>query len=117
MLAVRNVFVLAGLILATFPTALSANPEKDAVKAVIKAVKQGDDLGAAYPGVITTNEIASLQRVTKCSALNLMKQKAGYYTVVWDCGSKGALGMRVAVSDGKVAAISTMEIGMQPNTR
>lgn len=110
-------FALAGLILAAVPAASFANPEKDAAKAVIEAVKQGDDLGAAFPGAITTNEIASLQRVTKCSALNLMKQKSGYYTVVWDCGSKGALGMRVTVIGGKVASISTMEIGMQPNTR
>jgi hypothetical protein len=39
-----------------------------------------------------------------------MKQPEGHYTVVWDCGSKGALGMEVEVNDKKVSSISTMEV-------
>ena len=93
-----------------------ASPDRDSVKSVIKAVKKGEDLGAAFPGAISAREMASLQRVSRCRALNLMKQRGGHYTVVWDCGSKGALGLRVEVTDGKVTSISTMEIVLRPNT-
>jgi hypothetical protein len=44
-----------------------------------------------------------------------MKQKEGYYTVVWDCGSKGALGMEVVVTTGVVTSVSTMEIEKRAN--
>jgi hypothetical protein len=91
--------------------------EKDAVKSVIKAVKAGSDLSAAFPGAITAAEVASLKRVVKCYPMNLMKQEGGYYTVVWDCGSSGALGMKVVVSGSTVASISTMEVGRRPNVR
>ena len=107
--------VVSVLALACSSSLLAANPDKDAAKAVIAAVKQGADLMSKFPGAIDATQAASLQRVTKCSALNLMKQQGGYYTVVWDCGSKGALGMRVVVAAGKVTSISTMEIGMRPN--
>jgi hypothetical protein len=107
--------VMVGMILATLATAVAASPEKDAVKAVIKAVEQGEDLSTAFPGAITARESASLQRVSKCAALNLMKHKEGYYTVVWDCGSKGALGMEVVVTAGVVTSVSTMEIVMRAN--
>lgn len=112
----KSALFFAGLVIATFPTALLASPNKNAVKAVIKAVKQGDDLSVAFPTAITATEIASLKRVAKCSALNLMKQKGGYYTVVWDCGSKGALRMKVVVSQSSVTSISTAEVGMGSNT-
>ena len=108
---------LAVFALASSSASIAANPDKDAAKAVIAAVKQGADLTLKFPGAIDATQAASLQRVTKCSALNLMKQQGGYYTVVWDCGSKGAVGMRVVVAAGKVTSISTMEIGMQPNAR
>lgn len=111
----KSVFVMVGAVLATSPAALAASPEKNAVKAVITAIKRGENLNAAFPGSTTARENASLQRVAKCSALNLMKQAGGYYTVVWDCGSKGALGMKVVVTDGKITSVSTMEIGMRPN--
>jgi hypothetical protein len=114
---VKRALVITTLFFAMPCAALAATPDKEAVKAVIKAVKQGEDLATAYPGAISAMETASLQRVSKCSALNLMKQKGGYYTVVWDCGSKGALGMKVVVTKGQVASISTMPIGIQPNTR
>ena len=110
-------FVVAALALGSSTTSIAANPDKDAAKAVIAAVKQGADLMSKFLGAIDATQAASLQRVTKCSALNLMKQQGGYYTVVWDCGSKGALGMRVVVASGNVTSISTMEIGMRPNTR
>ena len=113
----KPAIVITGIVLAASPAALAANPDKDAVKAVIKAVKQGEDLAAAFAGAIKPTEIASLQRVATCSARNLMKQAGGYDTVVWDCGSKGALGMRVVAAQGRVTSISTMEIGMRPNTR
>lgn len=111
----KKSFCLLALFAICAPTALLAQSEKDAVKAVINAVKQGNDLGTIFPGAITAKEIASLKRVAKCAALNLMKQKAGDYTVVWDCGSKGALGMRVTVDQGKVTTISTMEVLVRPN--
>ena len=101
---------------ALFPAPAAAGPERDAVKAVIRAVEQGEDLGAAFPGAISARETASLRRVSRCAAPNLMKQPGGHYTMVWDCGSKGALGMRVELIDGKVTSISTIAIGIGPNT-
>ena len=65
--------IMAGLLMSALSTAASAGPQEDAVKAVIKAVKRGDDLGAAFPGAISAREVASLRRVSKCTALNLMK--------------------------------------------
>ena len=109
-----TVFVI-GAVLAIVPAAAEARSDKDAAKAVIKAVKQGIDLSTTFPGAISAKEIASLQRVARCSAVNLMKQDDGYYTAVWDCGSKGALGMEVRVSGGSVTSISTMEVGVRPN--
>ena len=111
----NGVQFIVGIGLMALPSIAMANADKDAVKAVIKAVRASEDLTALYPDAIDSREIASLARVAKCSALNLMKQKSGYYTVVWDCGAKGALGMQVAVEGGIVTAISTMEVGMRPN--
>jgi hypothetical protein len=104
-----------GSILLACSTAAAASSEKNAVKAVMKAVKVGGDLVSTFPAAISSKEAASLQRVAKCSALNLMKQKGGHWTVVWDCGSKGALGMRVEVTGGQVTSISTMAIGSGPD--
>jgi hypothetical protein len=103
------------MILVATPSALAANPQKDAVKALIKAIKRGEDLRVAYAGAISDREVASLSRVTKCDALNLMKQPGGEFTGVWDCGSKGALGMEVRLVADKITSISTMEVGMRPN--
>ena len=113
----RPALSLTAIVLAASSSPLWAGPEKDAVKAVVKAVKQGQDLEAAFPGAISSREVASLRRVSRCSAVNLMKQPAGHYTIVWDCGSKGALGMRVEMAAGKVTSISTMAIGAAPNVR
>ena len=44
-----------------------------------------------------------------------MKQKGGYYTVVWDCGSKGALAMTVMLTNGKISRVSTESVVRQPN--
>jgi hypothetical protein len=107
--------VTASILLAALPTAASAGPNEEAVKAVIKTVKRGEDLGAAYPDAISAKETASLRRVSKCSAINLMKQERGRYTVVWNCGAKGALGMEVRVVDARVTSISTMELVFRPH--
>jgi len=108
--------MLLAMLLVASASDAAASPERDAVKAVIDAVKQGEDLSIAFPGAISRQEMASLQRVEKCAALNLMKQKGGHYTVVWDCGSKGVLGMSVEVTDNKVTSVSTMEVEIRPNT-
>jgi hypothetical protein len=92
--------VTASILLGALPFAASASPQEDSVKAVVKAIKRGEDLAAAFPSAISEREIESLRRVAKCSALNLMRQEKGRYTVVWNCGRKGALGMEVRVSDG-----------------
>lgn len=113
--AFAPISTLAGMALAMVPMAAPASPEKDAVKDLIKAVKQGSDLSAAYPGAVSSRENASLQRVAKCSATNLMKQQGGYYTVVWDCGSNGALAMKVVLKDGKIGMVTTEGLSMQPN--
>jgi hypothetical protein len=112
---VKPIALVAGLLPAFWATSAAASPEKDAVKAVIKSIKHGDDLSALYPGAISPREEASFRRVAKCDAINLMKQPGGDFTVVWDCGSKGALGMRVVIQDGRVSSISTLDIGMRPN--
>ena len=108
--------LMVGFLAAALSSPASAGPQEQAVKAVIKAVKRGEDLNAAFPGAVSAREIASLRRVSKCAALNLMKQEKGRYTVVWDCGSKGALGMQVIVTDAKVTSVSTMELTSRPNT-
>ncbi|MEO7826441.1 MAG: hypothetical protein ABIR60_04805, partial [Allosphingosinicella sp.] len=96
-------------------TGASAGPQEDAVKALIKAIRKGDDLNAAFAGAISAKEIASLKRVSKCAATNLMRQEKGRYTIVWNCGSKGALGMQVSVIGTKVASVSTMQVGARPD--
>jgi hypothetical protein len=45
-----------------------------------------------------------------------MKQEKGRYTMVWDCGSKGALGMEVKVTGDRVTSVSTMDLVSRPNT-
>jgi hypothetical protein len=105
----------AAILLASFSAAAAAGPQEDAVKAVIKAVKSGEDLGAAFPGAISPSEVQSLRRVAKCAAANLMRQEKGRYTVVWNCGSKGALGMEVVLVGTKVTSVSTMEVFRRPN--
>lgn len=109
------IIMAAGILAAHLSSAASAAPQEEAVKAVVKAVKRGDDLGAAYPGAISAREIASLGRVSKCSATNLRKQEEGRYTVVWNCGSKGALGMEVRVLEARITSISTFEVVRRPN--
>jgi hypothetical protein len=108
--------IIAGALAASLFAPAQAGPPEDSVKAVIKAIKKGEDLEAAFPGAISAREIASLKRVSKCSATNLMKQEKGRYTVVWNCGSKGALGMEVKVTDARVTSVSTMEVTRRPNT-
>lgn len=107
--------MMAGIILAILPSASSANPQEDAVKAVIKAIAQGEDLNAAFPGAIKADEIATLHRLARCTAHNLMKQAKGDYTVVWACGGKVALGMEVLLTGDRVASVSTMEVVRRPN--
>jgi hypothetical protein len=111
----KSATIMVGILMAALPSAASANPEEDAVKTVIKAVTHGEDLNAAFPGAISPREIASLQRVSKCTARNLMKQQKGHYTVVWDCGSRGALGMEVVVTDARVTSVTTMEVVRRPD--
>ena len=106
---------MLSLLLASASGATAANPEKDAVKSLIKAVKAGTDLTIAFPGAVSLRENASLRRVASCSATNLMKQRVGYYTVVWDCSSAGALAMKVLLKGGKIAAVTTEAVSMQPN--
>jgi len=112
---VKAAAITASILLAALPVAASAGPQEEAVKAVVKAVKRGEDLTAAYPGAISEREMASLRRVSKCSAINLMKQEKGRYTVVWYCGRKGALGMEVRVAGSEVVSISTMETVSRPH--
>lgn len=107
--------IMAGILAATLSSAASAGQQEEAVKGVVKAVKRGGDLGAAFPGAISAREIASLRRVSKCSATNLMRQEEGRYTVVWNCGSKGALGMEVRVGEARITSISTFEVMRRPN--
>ena len=108
------VMICAGLLAFSAPLA-AADPEKDAVKALIKSVKQGEDLTIAYPGAVSARENASLSRVAKCSANGLRKQKGGHYTVLWDCGSKGVLAMTVTLTDGKINMVFTESPIRLPN--
>ena len=101
------------LSLTMVPAVASANPDTDTAKAFIKSVKHGDDLVARYPGVVSEREAASLARVQKCDAVNLMKQPSGDYTVVWQCGG-AALGMRLTVGGGKLAHVETFEVVARP---
>ncbi|MBV8687120.1 MAG: hypothetical protein JOZ90_01120 [Alphaproteobacteria bacterium] len=110
----RNAIMMAGAVLLAAPSAASANAEADAVKAVVKAVAHGEDMAAAFPGAVTPREAASLRRLAKCAAHNLMRQAKGRYTVVWVCGHAGALGMEVVVTDGRVSSVSTMEVVARP---
>ncbi|HEY1607255.1 MAG TPA: hypothetical protein VGF77_16830 [Allosphingosinicella sp.] len=105
---------MAGIILAALPSASSANPQEDAVRAVIRAITHGEDLNAAFPGTISAKDIAALPHLSKCTAHNLIEQRKGDYTVVWACGSKIALGMEILVTDNKVTSISTMEVFRRP---
>lgn len=107
--------IMAGILATALSSPASAGPQEGAVKGVVKAVKRGDDLGAAFPGAVSAREVASLRRVSKCSATNLMRQEQGRYTVVWNCGSKGALGMEVRVGDAGISSISTFEVVRRPN--
>lgn len=105
----------AALILgfALVPATAWASPDTDAAKVFIKSVKQGDDLVSGYPAVVSEREAASLARVRKCDAVNLMKQPSGDYTVVWQCGG-AALGMRLTISGGKLAHVETFEVVARP---
>ncbi len=106
---------IAGVLLIVSVPAAAANPEKDAVKTFIKSVKQGADLVAAYPGAVSAKESASLRRVASCTATNLMKQSGGYFTTVWNCGSKGALGMKVTLQDARISRVETFSLEARPN--
>jgi len=108
--------VIAGILTAALSSSASAGPQEDLVKAVVEAVKSGADLAAAFPGAVSDREIASLRRVSKCSARKPMKQEPGRYTILWNCGSKGMLGMEVRLVEARIASISTFEVVMRPNT-
>jgi hypothetical protein len=103
-----------GLILAALLSASSANPQEDAVTAVVMAINKGDDLNAAFPGAISAQELPTLQRLSKCTAHNLMRQRKGDYTVVWVCDRKTELGMEVLLTDNKVTSISTSQLFRRP---
>jgi len=107
---VRTALILG---LALVPATAWASPDSDTARAFIKSVKQGDDLVAGYPGVVSEREAASLARVRKCDATSLTKQPAGDYTVVWVCGG-AALGMRLTISGGKLAHVETFEVVARP---
>jgi len=106
--------MMAGIVLAVSPTASSANPQEDAVRAVVKAIVQGQDLNAAFPGAISAKELPTLQRLSKCTAHNLMRQAKGDYTLVWVCGPKTELGMEILLTDNRVTSVSTMEVFRAP---
>lgn len=106
--------VTAGVFLAALPAMSAATPQELAVNGVIKAIKQGVDLNAAYPGAVSGKDVEILQRLSKCTAHNLMRQAKGRYTVVWSCGKKVALGMEVLVTDKRVTSVSTMEVFRRP---
>jgi hypothetical protein len=106
--------ILAGIAFAVLPAAASANAQEDAVKAVIEAITHGEDLPAAFPGAIGAKELSTLQRLSKCTAHNLMRQKKGDYTIVWACGEQ-LLGMEVLLTDAKVTSISTMAVFRRPD--
>jgi hypothetical protein len=106
--------MMAGAVLAALPSVASADAQKDAVKAVVNAIKHGEDLNTTFPGAVSARETASLRRLSKCAATNLMRQAKGRYTVVWVCGREGALGMEVLVTDGRVTSVSTMEVVRRP---
>ncbi len=101
--------------LALVPAMAWASPDTDAAKAFIKSVKHGDNLVSGYPGAVSQREATSLARVRKCDAMNLMKQPTGDYTIVWQCGGS-ALGMRMWISDGKLARVETFEVVARPTT-
>ncbi len=103
------------MLLASLPAEAAAASDKQAVRLFVKAVKQGQDLNAGFPGAVSPSEIASLSRVAKCDPLNLMKQEGGYYTLVWDCGSKGGLGMQVLLQGSRITNVSTFEVERRPN--
>ncbi len=111
----KIVTLMTAMMLASIPAEAAAASDKHAVRLFIKAVKQGQDLNAGFPGAVSPSEIASLRRVAECNALTLMKQEGGYFTVVWDCGSKGGLGMQVILEDSRIANVSTFEVERRPN--
>ena len=106
--------ILAAVLLTASPAVSAASGQQDVVAGVVKAVKRGDDLNAAYPGAISGQDMAALQRLSKCTAHNLMRQAKGRYTVVWSCGKKVALGMEVLVADDRVTSITTIELVRRP---
>jgi len=110
----KAAIMMAGILLAALPSASLANPQEDAVKAVVKAITQSEDLDAAFPGAISPKEIATLHLLSKCTAHNLMRQKKGDYTIVWAC-SKTMLGMEVLLTGDKVTSITTMAVYRRPS--
>lgn len=102
-------------ILAAWPAAAWADPETDAFKAVIKAVKHGDDLEAAFPGAVTASDAAALKRVRWCETVPFVKEGKGHYAMVWDCRPKTPLGMEVVVIDARVTSITTMPVVRRPD--
>ena len=101
------------LVLLPSPSSAKANPQEEAVKAVVAAIANGEDMIARFPGAISPKEIPTLQGLAKCTAHNLMRQKKGYYTIVWVCGAQ-MLGMEILLTDGRVTSISTMEVYRRP---
>lgn len=106
--------VIAGVLLAALPAMAAAAPQESAVKGVIRAIKQGADLNAAYPGAVRGKDLELLQRLSQCTAHNLMRQAKGRYTVVWSCGKKVTLGMEVLVTGKQVTSVTTMEVFRRP---
>ena len=111
---VKAGLVVAGVFWAALPAMAAAAPPKDAVNGVIRAIKQGADLNAAYPGAVRGKDLELLQRLSQCTAHNLMRQAKGRYTVVWSCGKKVTLGMEVRVTGKQVTSVTTLEVFGRP---
>ena len=103
------------LIVSLLSSPVMAASDRTAVDAFSKAVKKGNDIQAQFPGLITSADAATLRSVAKCRSQSPFRQKKGRYSIVFDCGPRGAVFAIIAVSDGRLVSIETGQAVKMPD--
>ena len=107
---------MAAVLLAT-ASAASAGPQEEAVRRAVKAVRQGEDLAAAFPGAISAADAAALQRASRCAPGRLKRLNGGRYIVIFKCGSNDAVAMEMRASEAGLSSISAVPLERRPSGR
>ena len=99
--------VLISLALASLATPAMAKSDLSVASSFAKAVRKGNNLDVAFPGVVNSTDAAALRGVAGCNSESPNRQAKGKYFIIFDCGRKGAIVAEILVTDGRLTSVST----------